>query len=64
MDDTTTLPYIISLVEEGAIRPCIDRIFDIDDLQKAHTYVERGHSKGKVVVRGFIEMESQEMEAV
>jgi hypothetical protein len=50
-DDTTTLPYVVSLVEQGLIRPCVDKTFDLENIKKAHAYVEKGHTKGKVVLR-------------
>ena len=39
------------LVDAGVIRPVIDRVFPFDDTLEALSYVESGHSKGKVVVR-------------
>jgi len=44
------LSEITSLVESGAIRPVIDRVFPFQDTQSALTYVESGRAKGKVVV--------------
>ncbi len=45
------LSQIKTLVEEGKIRPVIDRVFRFEDAQKAIEYVETGRAKGKVIVR-------------
>jgi NADPH:quinone reductase-like Zn-dependent oxidoreductase len=44
------LGEITSLVEVGAIRPVIDRVFPFQETQSALTHVESGRAKGKVVV--------------
>lgn len=44
------LRELSALVDAGAIRPIIDRIFPFDDTLEALAYVESGRSKGKVVV--------------
>lgn len=41
---------ITSLVEAGAIRPVIDRVFPFQQTQGALAHVESGRAKGKVVV--------------
>ncbi len=38
------------LIEQGTIRPVIDRSFGLDELVEAHRYVETGRKKGGVVV--------------
>ena len=40
-----------TLVDSGAIRPVIDRIFPFDSTLDALAYVESGHAKGKVVLQ-------------
>lgn len=45
------LREITRLIEGGAIRPVIDRVFPFGSANEALTYVEAGHAKGKVVVR-------------
>jgi NADPH:quinone reductase-like Zn-dependent oxidoreductase len=42
---------ITRLIEAGAIRPVVDRVFPFDSTNKALAYVEAGRAKGKVVVR-------------
>ena len=45
------LSQIKKLVEEGYIRPIVDRIMPFEDSQKAIEYVETGRAKGKVIVK-------------
>jgi alcohol dehydrogenase len=45
------LREITRLIEAGAIRPVIDRVFPFDATNEALTYVEAGRAKGKVVVK-------------
>ena len=37
--------------EAGAIRPVIDRTYDLDDIVEAHRYVDTGRKRGSVVIR-------------
>ena len=45
------LREITRLIESGAIRPVVDRVFPFESTNEAMAYVEGGHAKGKVVVR-------------
>ncbi|KJK14180.1 NADPH:quinone oxidoreductase [Burkholderiaceae bacterium 16] len=45
------LGEITSLIDSGAIRPEVDRVFSFDETNEAMAYVEKGRAKGKVVVR-------------
>jgi len=45
------LREITSLIDSGAIRPVIDRVFPFESTNDAMAYVESGRAKGKVVVR-------------
>jgi NADPH:quinone reductase-like Zn-dependent oxidoreductase len=45
------LREITRLIEAGAIRPVIDRVFPFESTNEALTYVEAGRAKGKVVVK-------------
>lgn len=45
------LREITRLVEAGAIRPVLDRVFPFASTNEALAYVEAGRAKGKVVVR-------------
>lgn len=45
------LAKIASLIEEGAIRPVVDRVFRFERTNEALAYIEQGRAKGKVVVK-------------
>jgi alcohol dehydrogenase len=45
------LSEITSLVDQGVIRPVMDRVFPFDETKDAVDYVEGGRAKGKVVVK-------------
>jgi len=37
-------------IEEGKVKPVIDRSYSLDEVPKAFQYFEKGHSQGKVIV--------------
>jgi len=41
---------IAPLLENGELKPIIDKVFDLDDVVEAHRYVEQNDSFGKVVL--------------
>lgn len=41
---------VVPLIESGKVRPVIDRVFKIDEIQRAHEYLESNESFGKVVL--------------
>ncbi|MEV4778708.1 NADP-dependent oxidoreductase [Burkholderia sp. LMU1-1-1.1] len=45
------LRRIADLIDAGAIRPVVDRVFPFDQTREALAYVETGRSKGKVVIK-------------
>ncbi|MDR6490636.1 alcohol dehydrogenase [Paraburkholderia terricola] len=45
------LGQIAALVDAGAIKPVIDRVFPFESTNEALAYVEKGRVKGKVVVK-------------
>lgn len=45
------LGEITRLVEAGAIRPVVDRVFAFEQTNEALAYVEAGRAKGKVVIK-------------
>jgi len=48
--DGDQLGEIAALVESGALRPVIDRVFPFQQTESALAYVEGGRTKGKVVI--------------
>jgi NADPH:quinone reductase-like Zn-dependent oxidoreductase len=44
------LAGITSLIDNGVIRPVVDRVFPFASTKEAMAYVESGRAKGKVVV--------------
>jgi len=45
------LRQIAPLIETGAIRPVVDKIFPFESANEAIAYLEKGRAKGKVVVK-------------
>ena len=45
------LRLITRLIEAGAIRPVIDKVFPFESTNEAMAYVEAGRAKGKVVIK-------------
>ncbi|MDP4091567.1 MAG: NAD(P)-dependent alcohol dehydrogenase [Bacillota bacterium] len=48
--DTEDLKFIIKLVEEGKVKPVIDRCYPLNETPKAVKYLSEGHAGGKVVI--------------
>ncbi len=49
--NTEKLEALKKLVEEGKLKPQVDKVFNLDDVKEAFTYQETGHPKGKVVLK-------------
>ncbi len=41
---------VLPLIEAGKIKPNLDRVFNVEDVQKAHEYLESNESFGKVIL--------------
>ena len=48
--NTDDLAFLAGLIEAGAIRPVVTRVYSLADTADAIRHVETGHSRGKVVI--------------
>ncbi|MDI9890849.1 NADP-dependent oxidoreductase [Microbacterium proteolyticum] len=49
--DGSALATIARLLDSGAVRVFVDRVFDLEDAADAHRELEKGHTRGKIVLR-------------
>jgi NADPH:quinone reductase-like Zn-dependent oxidoreductase len=49
--DGGALATVGRLLDSGAVQVYIDRVFDLKDAASAHTELEQGHTRGKIVLR-------------
>lgn len=50
-DSGSQLREITRLIEHGAVKPVVDRVYPWEEAQQALDYNESGHAKGKVVIQ-------------
>ena len=48
--DAAVLIQLAQWLENGALKPVVDKVFDLEEGAKAFTYLKSGQSRGKVVV--------------
>ena len=50
VERTKDLVLLKKLLEEGKIKPVLDRTYTLDQIVMAHAYVDQGHKKGNVAI--------------
>jgi len=44
------LEFMIKLVEDGKLKPVIDKIYSLEETAEAMRYLNQGHARGKVLI--------------
>jgi NADPH2:quinone reductase len=50
VEKRAALGVVTDLLERGALRPVIDRRYELDRIAEAHRYVDTGRKRGNVVI--------------
>lgn len=45
------MELIAEMINEKKLKPIIDKIYSLEEIREAHSYVEQGHKRGNVVVQ-------------
>jgi NADPH:quinone reductase-like Zn-dependent oxidoreductase len=48
--DRKNLERLTELIDEGIVKPLVDRVFPLEETREAFRYQETGHPRGKVVI--------------
>ncbi len=48
--NTEDLAYLAKLIDEGNLKSVIDKSYSLEETAEAHSYYEKGHTAGKVVI--------------
>jgi len=43
--------FVRDLIEAGKVKSVIDRVYPLKEVAEAHRYMEKGHARGKVIIK-------------